>query len=258
MGLKLQIRDLVDLLATARRLRGLMRFVRTPHIEPIRVAADWSLLVLAPHPDDESIWCGGLVRRVVEAGGAVDVLFLTDGGAGVPGAPRLPEPRRGELVAQRREEARRACELLGVRRHDHLDAEDGGLGRRSDLVEHLLARLEEGRHRQIACPWPFDRQPHPEATFELLRLAAPRFRALRTVLLYEAWTPLIPNAAISIDAVLDIKNRAIAQHRSQAEHEDFVEKSTGLARYRSLCLPHAKHAEAYVALPSSQLDLLRS
>jgi len=37
------------------------------------------LLVIAPHPDDEVIGCGGLIAKIKEAGGSVFVLFLTVG-----------------------------------------------------------------------------------------------------------------------------------------------------------------------------------
>jgi LmbE family N-acetylglucosaminyl deacetylase len=43
---------------------------------------DWEsqrLLVVAPHPDDELLGCGGLINRVKRAGGQVFVLFLTVG-----------------------------------------------------------------------------------------------------------------------------------------------------------------------------------
>ena len=38
-----------------------------------------NLLVIAPHPDDEVVGCGGLIKRVKDAGGKVYVLFLTVG-----------------------------------------------------------------------------------------------------------------------------------------------------------------------------------
>ncbi|KKR86620.1 MAG: hypothetical protein UU34_C0012G0018 [Candidatus Curtissbacteria bacterium GW2011_GWA1_41_11] len=37
------------------------------------------LLVIAPHPDDEVIGCGGLIAKIKDAGGQVYVLFLTVG-----------------------------------------------------------------------------------------------------------------------------------------------------------------------------------
>ncbi len=39
------------------------------------------LLVIAPHPDDEVIGCGGLIARIKQEGGKVFVLFLTNGDA---------------------------------------------------------------------------------------------------------------------------------------------------------------------------------
>src|SRR3989344_3474180 len=38
-----------------------------------------TLLVIAAHPDDEVLGCGGLISRVKEGGGKVFVLFLTNG-----------------------------------------------------------------------------------------------------------------------------------------------------------------------------------
>src|SRR5262250_1622088 len=37
------------------------------------------LLVLAPHPDDELVGCGGMIQRALAAGAAVRVVFLTYG-----------------------------------------------------------------------------------------------------------------------------------------------------------------------------------
>ncbi|MDO8658250.1 MAG: PIG-L family deacetylase [Candidatus Levybacteria bacterium] len=38
-----------------------------------------TLLVIAPHPDDEVIGCGGLIKKIKDSGGKVYVLFLTVG-----------------------------------------------------------------------------------------------------------------------------------------------------------------------------------
>ncbi len=45
--------------------------------ELINFGHDTTLMVVAPHPDDEVIGCGGLIAKVKEAGGSVHVLFLT-------------------------------------------------------------------------------------------------------------------------------------------------------------------------------------
>jgi len=40
---------------------------------------DQKLLVVAPHPDDEVLGCGGLIKKIKQAGGNVSVLYLTVG-----------------------------------------------------------------------------------------------------------------------------------------------------------------------------------
>src|ERR1700752_1007711 len=40
-----------------------------------------SLLVVAPHPDDETLCCAGVIQRVLRAGGRVSVAWITSGDA---------------------------------------------------------------------------------------------------------------------------------------------------------------------------------
>jgi LmbE family N-acetylglucosaminyl deacetylase len=69
------------------------------------------VLVVAPHPDDESLGCGGLLAACAEAGRAARVLVVSDGAASHPGSRAWPPPR---LAARRREEARAAVAALGL------------------------------------------------------------------------------------------------------------------------------------------------
>jgi LmbE family N-acetylglucosaminyl deacetylase len=69
-----------------------------------------SALVLAPHPDDETLGCGATVLRKVDAGARVVVLFATDGRHSHIDPRRPPEA----LAAARAAEAREACRRLGV------------------------------------------------------------------------------------------------------------------------------------------------
>lgn len=67
------------------------------------------LVVLAPHPDDESLGCGALLARAF-AGAGAHVICLTDGSASHPGSRRWTPER---LAALRRAELTRALEHLG-------------------------------------------------------------------------------------------------------------------------------------------------
>jgi LmbE family N-acetylglucosaminyl deacetylase len=115
-----------------------------------RIDSSTSLLIVAPHPDDETLCCGGVIERVVRAGGRVAVVWLTSGDAArldlmlmsrslFPGAAVAHA-----LGAQRMQEARTATARLGVSPAGQLflGYPDGGL---LELI---------GRHRSSAYTSP--------------------------------------------------------------------------------------------------------
>ncbi|SDE82769.1 N-acetylglucosaminyl deacetylase, LmbE family [Paracoccus isoporae] len=98
-----------------------------------------SLVVLAPHPDDESLGCGALLARGF-AGAGAHVICLTDGSASHPGSCQWT-PRR--LARQRRAEMVAAIECLGGSARDltWLGMADSRLYQ-ADATE-VAARLEQ-------------------------------------------------------------------------------------------------------------------
>ena len=95
------------------------------------------VLILAPHPDDESLGAAGLIQKAVAAHARVRVVFATDGDAN-PWAQRLVEHRafigkkdRARWGARRKQEACRALAVLGVPPRDviFLDLPDQGTTR---------------------------------------------------------------------------------------------------------------------------------
>ena len=101
--------------------------------------------MLAPHMDDEVIGPGGTLRRHVEAGAAVTVVFLTDG--------RMGGYDDGTLSRRRKEESRQAAELLGFGDLLFLDAPDGKLRDEPRLVAGV-ARLSRSGSRRWSTPRP--------------------------------------------------------------------------------------------------------
>ena len=94
-----------------------------------------SLLVVAPHPDDETLCCAGVIRRVVAAGGHVSIVWLTSGDGSeldllfVERALRVHPEKMRDLARKRMREARAAAAILGVppRQAFFLGYPDGGL-----------------------------------------------------------------------------------------------------------------------------------
>lgn len=69
-----------------------------------------SVLVVAAHPDDESLGCGGTIAKLVATGATVRVAFLADGVTSRQGDPATVSRE----LESRREAARAACARLGV------------------------------------------------------------------------------------------------------------------------------------------------
>lgn len=90
-------------------------FLQKAKALPVRPLADvvrlGGIVILAPHPDDESIGCGGLIAEACRLAIACRVIFLSDGTGSHPNSKAYP-PKR--LRARREEEACRATAVLGL------------------------------------------------------------------------------------------------------------------------------------------------
>ena len=99
------------------------------------VPAATRLLVIAPHPDDDVLGAGGLMQRVKSTGGAVRIVYLTDGEGypeGVREEDHIARPTAKNYLGYgklRRREARAALVRLGLADafQTFLGFPDGGL-----------------------------------------------------------------------------------------------------------------------------------
>lgn len=84
-----------------------------------------TLLCVHPHPDDESIACGGVLARAADAGVRTVVVTCTGGeeGENLAGI----ELGTDDLVTHRRRELAEALAILGVQRHHELGYRDSGM-----------------------------------------------------------------------------------------------------------------------------------
>jgi LmbE family N-acetylglucosaminyl deacetylase len=144
-----------------------------------------SCLVVAPHPDDETLGCGVAIMRKREAGTQVTVVIVTDGAAAEPAS--LPP---AELAALRREEARRAASRLGLRPVDlrFLDVPDTHVAQHVDEVADLLAELLTGlAPDQLLIPASCEGHPDHDATNVAALEAARRAGFAGETLEYCVW-----------------------------------------------------------------------
>jgi LmbE family N-acetylglucosaminyl deacetylase len=130
------------------------------HLVPPRSRA----VVLAPHPDDETLGCGGLIARLAAMMRDVSVIAVSDGERSHPASSALAS----RLALVRPAESRAALECLGAAHNELLRAHipDGHVRRhRAELKTWLLSQL---RPTDIVfAPWRLDGHPDHEAVGEV-------------------------------------------------------------------------------------------
>jgi LmbE family N-acetylglucosaminyl deacetylase len=111
------------------------------------------LLVVAPHPDDEILGAGGLIRTWTTRGAEVSVLSVSDGEAAEPARPGRGTVRREELM----QALRKLCPThVSVTR---LGLPDGRISCHVNRLRNALLSLARGKPTLIA---PYERDRHPD------------------------------------------------------------------------------------------------
>lgn len=186
-------------------------------------------LVLAPHPDDEVLGCGGTIARKVRRGAHVWVTFLTDGRKGVLSPPE-------EAKALREAEAIRACEVLGLSRDRlfFLAYEDGRLSQHiGPAVERVRQLAEALRADELFIPYRREFHVDHQAAWMIGTICRPEgVRLYEYPIWYGPWlwsrlgwraraaavshlADVIHSIKVQIVEVAEIKQRALEAYRSQ-------------------------------------------
>ncbi|HEX5495283.1 MAG TPA: PIG-L deacetylase family protein [Mycobacteriales bacterium] len=182
-------------------------------------------MVVAPHPDDEVLGCGGVIANHRVAGRAVHLVYLTSGERGSP--HHGPE----ELGRLREEEAVAAAGVLDVPKSEltFLRLPDGGIDPADrEQVGQTVRLLRDVRPGLVYLPHPADGSFDHRAAFALCWRAA-RMAGSRnypewgtgphwvpTILGYEVWSPIAdPQYTEDITGVLDRKLQALSRYSSQ-------------------------------------------
>lgn len=141
-------------------------------------AAPSRVVVVAPHPDDEVLGCGGLIALLCAAGRTVELVSVTDGEASNPGGSLAP----GELARRRTAETARAVARLGEVARTRLQLPDGGA---EALEPAVLQALLDAGPAWLVAPWSGDGHPDHEAVGRAAETAAARTGA--RLLAYPVW-----------------------------------------------------------------------
>jgi LmbE family N-acetylglucosaminyl deacetylase len=208
------------------------------------------VMILAPHPDDESLGCGGTICLHRLRGQSIHVVFLTSGELG------LKELRPEEAWQVREAEARCAAKILGLDGLTFLRLRDWFLADSVEEAANLLgANLQREQPRILYLPHPEEGHPDHRAAWPIvqdaLRNGGNRSVELRA---YEVWTPLSQYDLVEdITTTMRSKLHALACYESQMKQFRYDRAIRGLNQYRGTLAAHCRYAEVFRRLPVCNL-----
>jgi LmbE family N-acetylglucosaminyl deacetylase len=243
--LRLALRQPAPLRHLANAARGIQGPVLMTRPPATKVA------VLAPHPDDEILGCGGTIPKHLAAHEPVTVIFMTDGErtVGLVGTGKAAKRR------QRRSEAVAAAAVVGLGKADlhFLDLDEGRISAAAGAA--LIEALQATGADLVYAPFPGDAHRDHAATTRLLASCLPELPAVRLIALYEVWTPLSPNCVVDITDTMEKKLTALRQYHSALALVDYQHTARGLAAYRTGAgLQGDGFAEAFCVLDRDQFQ----
>jgi LmbE family N-acetylglucosaminyl deacetylase len=160
------------------------------------VPADARAVIIAPHPDDEILGCGGLLQLLAAAGRPLQLISVTDGSASHPGSARWPVER---LSIVRPQESAEALRRLGLPMHSLKWLRGGFTDTRVAAQEKELSAFIESHLRPgdvVFTTWREDGHSDHEAVGRASADAAQRVGAICHELPVWTWHWATPEDAV--------------------------------------------------------------
>jgi LmbE family N-acetylglucosaminyl deacetylase len=186
------------------------------------------LVIIAPHPDDESLACGGLIAEARAQGRSVKVVIVSDGSGSHSASKTYPRARLRDL---REDEARQAVTELGLdasydivflRLRDRFVPSRGASA--DEAVAKIVAIIRDVDAQALFVSWRHDPHCDHQASYWLARTVQHSVPGVK-LFEYTVWGSALPPDApleascrgfrIPISPWRQKKQRAIAAHRSQ-------------------------------------------
>lgn len=195
------------------------------------------VIIMAPHPDDEILGCGGVMALFKSKKIEIHVILFTDGEKGGR-QKNIRKLRRAEFVG--------ACDVMGVDYMYFMNGSDGFLKYETELLTEKVKNLiNKIRPQYIFMPYIFDMSDDHKAVAEMTINAVEHDIPL---LMYEVWTPIMyPDYYIDVTKYYEQKQQAIKEYKSQEKRYSIAEKTESINRMRSVLSMHrrSKYMECF-------------
>lgn len=214
------------------RQRVLLSSPETLPLRDLTHIARQRVVVVAPHPDDETLGCGGAISLLCAKGYDVKVLVVSDGTMSHPNSQQYPAPA---LQSLRERETIAALAILGIEDRSLITF----LGLKDSAVPTITSPtfqaakvlcqdyLKQTLPDTIFLPWRADPHPDHRATWQLIQAAILSLGISPQIIEYPIWDwdihqqkklpdlDRISGWRLNIDKVSAQKQQAIAAYKSQ-------------------------------------------
>ncbi|MCF2442571.1 PIG-L family deacetylase [Dyadobacter sp. CY345] len=200
-------------------------------LEMIQVRDLGVSIVMAPHPDDETLGCGGTMALLRKLEIPVHFIFVSDGTMSHPNSKKFPASKLRELREKEAENAvltlggdKECIEFLRIKDRSVPYPDDAGF---AEIVEKLVKIITDIKPETIFIPWQNDPHPDHKATWEIISEVKKHLKFNRRILEYPIWLWELGNPedvavidrmrkfAVNIEETLPLKIQALLAHESQ-------------------------------------------
>ena len=203
--------------------------------QPLEIKESDKCLVIAPHPDDESIGCGGILKLFPDN---FDVISLT----------------HGDETDIRHLEMNEAMEFAQIKNLKMLNLPDKNI----ISGQKEFNEIDISKYNYIFIPYIFDQHKDHKSVSVLLneKLKHGNYKPNLKIAYYEVWSAInMPQYYVNITKVIEDKKKMINFHKSQVASKDYADKISGLNSYRGL-LRNLGAVEAFSVLDVSDFQKL--
>jgi LmbE family N-acetylglucosaminyl deacetylase len=194
---------------------------------PIESIAQSPVLVVAPHPDDETLGCGGAIALLNSLNCDVRVLVVSDGTRSHPRSKKYPASKLQKL---RESETLAALNLLGLDAQNvtFLGLQDGSvLTEYQTAITNCCTFLTQINPQIIFLPWRYDPHPDHRGSWQLIITALSSLSQSPKIIEYPIWdwdeqqrgnvpeSEKIKCWRLDINTVVEMKQQAISAYHSQ-------------------------------------------
>lgn len=200
-------------------------------------AMEKNVVIFSPHPDDETLACGGTIVKKLSEGYTISIVFMTDGRHSLSKLFGIySDPTPMELKEIRKREAIRAAKILGLKEKNlfFLDFEDGRLEKTDKTIKKIIEILIETSPVEVYFPWAYDSPNDHKITSQIVFDSLMKLKMHIHQYQYAITPALLPLSPVIQRPLLDVASRIFKSHWLEVDISKFIDlKRRAINAYQS-------------------------